>query len=153
MKWWLGGGEILLVILAISLVVGIAFRRASSDWAYRVRLVRVLALLSSLNTPGDSPDLCEVLLIEPHVSGASFTLAFADAHRPQDIGLLLLDTPLGELAERCERWQATGAPLLLFGGAAGTAVLTGPDGSLAGHVESWLDHVVDDAERPGAPRV
>jgi len=153
MRWWAGSGEFLLVVLALLFVVGVAQRRASSDWPYRLRLVRVLALISALNTPGESLDLSEVLLVEPNVGSGSFTLAFASVDRPEEVGLLLLDRPLGELAERCSAWQATGTPLLFYGDAAGDAVLTGPDGCLVGRVRTWLDDVAGDTNRLGEPLV
>jgi hypothetical protein len=153
MRWWASSGEILLVVLALLLVVGVAQRRASSDWPYRLRMVRVLALLSALNTPGECLDLWEVLLVEPNLGSGSFNLAFARADRPQEVGLLLLDRPLGERAERCTAWQATGTPLLFYGDAAGEAVLTGPDGSLTGRVKTWLDDVAGDGDRLGEPLV
>jgi hypothetical protein len=149
---WAGIGELLLVALALLFVVGAARRRASSDWPYRLHMVRVLALLSALNTPGESLDLSEVLLVEP-VSSGSFTLAFACADRPQEVGLLLLDRPLGELAERCSAWHAAGTPLLFYGDAAGEAVLTGPDGCLVGRVRTWRDDVARDTNRLGEPLV
>jgi hypothetical protein len=150
MRWWAGSGEI-LVVLVLLLVVGVALRRASSDWPYRLRMVRVLALISALNTPGESLDLYEVLLVDLNVGSGSFALAFARADRPQDVGLLLLDSPLGELADRCTAWRAAGTPLLFYGDAAGEAVLTGPDGCLAGRVRTCLDEVAGDTRGLGEP--
>jgi hypothetical protein len=137
MRLWIGGGEVLLVLVLLLLVVGLALRRAASDWSYRVRVVRVLAMISALNSPGECPDLWEVVLVDPNLWDGSSTLAFASSDRPQDVGLLVLDRPLGELAERCEAWRATGTPLLFSGDSIGEAVLLGPDGCLAGRVRGW----------------
>jgi hypothetical protein len=144
MRLWVGSGEVLLVLLPLFLVVVLALRRASNDWSYRLRVVRVLAMISALNSPGESPDLWEVVLVDPNVWDGSSMLAFAPSERPQDVGLLLLDRPLGELAERCEAWRATGTPLLFSGDSIGEAVLLGPDGCLAGRVRGWRDEVVGD---------
>lgn len=147
MRWLPAVGGVLLIVCAVLAAFGLAARRASRDWSYQLHVVRVLGLLAGLDSPGEALDLFEVVLVEPNLSPGSFTLAFSAVYRPQDVGLLELDVPLGELAERCAMWRDAATPLLFSGDVAGEAVLHGPDGCLVGRVETWREPVPIASER------
>jgi len=136
MRWLPAVGGVLLIVCAVLPAFGFAARRASRDWSYQLHVVRVLGLLAWLDSPGEALDL-----FEPNLSPGSFTIAFSAVYRPQDVGLLELDAPLGELAERCAMWRDAATPLLFSGDVAGEAVLHGPDGCLVGRVATWREPV------------
>jgi hypothetical protein len=120
-------------------VLGAMARRASKDWTYQLRVIRALALVAATNSPGERIDLWEVELVEAKFGAGTFSVAFSPVNRPRDVGVLLLDAPLGEFADRCTSWCDARTPLLLSGDAMGDAVVHGPDGCLVGRIASWRD--------------
>jgi hypothetical protein len=120
-------------------VLGAMARRASRDWAYQLRVIRTLALVAATHSPGEPIDLWEVELVGAKLVAGTSSVAFSPVNRPQDVGLLLLDAPLGELADRCISWCDAGTPLLFAGDAMGDAVIHGPNGCLVGRVVASSD--------------
>jgi len=138
----------LLILGGLVAVLGAMARRASRDWAYQLRVIRTLAVVATTHTPGEPIDLWEVEFVVAKLGAGTSSLAFSPVNRPQDVGLLLLDAPLGEFADRCNSWRDAGTPLLFAGDATGDAVIHGPGGCLVGRVVAWSDPEPFDASMP-----
>ncbi len=142
MHWVASVGELLVVVAILVLALGLAARRASRDWTYRVRLTLNLELLAQRDTCELSPiQLSEVVLVDPHLCAGSCTIAISPAGRRIDVGLLALDAPLGDRAAQLTAWRDAATPLLCCGDAfdaegGAEVVLHGPDALVAGRL-SW----------------
>jgi hypothetical protein len=134
MKWIDSAVEVLLIGGGLVFVVLVGYRHANKDWQHQLRAVRTLAVLSARSAPWELFDLEEVLLVEPSLSSGTFRVAFAPTDRPYDVAVVLLDEPLGELAERFIDWREQQISLLCSSDGCGGVVLHGPGGWLAGKV-------------------
>jgi hypothetical protein len=139
-----------LVIIGGGLVVVLRgmTRRASTDWALQLRVIRTLALVASAHSPGEQLDLWEVEFGGGRVGAGTISVEFSPVDRPQDVGLLLLDAPLGEFADQCNSWCDAGTPLLFAADASGDAVIHGPDGCFVGRLAAWRNREPFDASMP-----
>jgi hypothetical protein len=123
-----------------------AVQRSSVDWHYQVRLIRVLSLAAGSDS-GASSQLWEVALVGGTLCASSRSITFSFVDNPRDAGVLLLPTPLEEMADRCTCWGQAGTPLLLSADARG-AVLHGPGGYLLGQLATGEASKPFDPSRP-----
>jgi hypothetical protein len=128
-----------IVVAGVLGALGVTARRASWDWQYQLRVIRALSVIATNDEIGGPLDLWEVELVGERPCADSLSVTIAPVDRPRDIGVLILEAPLAEMAARCTLWRDAGTPLLLNNEALGSAVVHGPDGCLIGRMAQRRD--------------